>query len=89
MSTLQRDELMTQSQILEKETSSPPAKRRISIAKQSPAKRNMVTIHNRTVACYVIEFTVGWSYGEQQGCSFPYLGANGGYKRNFDGCSIR
>jgi hypothetical protein len=40
MSTFQRDELLTQSKILEKETS-PPAK---EAAQQSPTKRSMVTI---------------------------------------------
>jgi hypothetical protein len=33
-------------------------------------KRNMVRIYSRTVvrwaACYVIDFTVGWSFGEPQ-----------------------
>jgi hypothetical protein len=48
MSTLQHDELLTQSEILEKETV-PPAKRCTSIPKQSPTKRNMVRIYNRTV----------------------------------------
>jgi hypothetical protein len=45
MSALQRDELMPQSEILEKETL-PPAKGRPSIPKQSPTKRNMVRIYN-------------------------------------------
>jgi hypothetical protein len=48
MSTLQRDELLTQSEILEKETSL-PAKEAHSIPKQSPRTRNMVRIYNRTV----------------------------------------
>jgi len=48
MSTLQRDELLTQSEILEKETS-PPAKEAAQHPKQSPTKRNMVRIYNRTV----------------------------------------
>jgi hypothetical protein len=44
-----RDELLTQSKILEKETS-PLAKRRTSIPKQSPTRLNMVKIYNRTAA---------------------------------------
>jgi alpha-galactosidase/6-phospho-beta-glucosidase family protein len=44
MSTLQRDELLTQSKVLEKETS-PLAKE----AKQSPTKQNIVRIYNRIV----------------------------------------
>jgi hypothetical protein len=51
MSTLQRDKLLTQSKILEKETS-PPRKRRTTIPKQSPTRLNMVRIYNKTV--------VGW-----------------------------
>jgi hypothetical protein len=48
MSTLQRDELLTQSEILEKETL-PPAKDVHQHPKQSPTKRNMVRIYNKTV----------------------------------------
>ena len=47
MSTFQRDELLTQSKILEKETS--PAKEAPGIPKQSLTKRGMVTIYNRAV----------------------------------------
>ena len=48
MSTFQRDELLTQSEILEKETL-PSAKERTSIPKKSQTKRNMIRIHNKTV----------------------------------------
>jgi hypothetical protein len=48
MSTRQRDELLTQSKVLEKETS-PPRKRRTSIPKQSPTKRTIPGFINRTV----------------------------------------
>jgi hypothetical protein len=48
MSTLQRDELLTQREILEKETL-PPAKEWYQHPKQSPTKRNMVRIYNKTV----------------------------------------
>jgi hypothetical protein len=37
--------------------------------KRSPTRRNMVRIYNKTTArwhSYVIDFTVGWSFGEQQ-----------------------
>jgi hypothetical protein len=37
--------------------------------KQSPTRRNMFRIYNKTAArwhSYAIDFTVGWSFGEQQ-----------------------
>jgi len=48
MSTLQRNELLTQSKILKKETS-PPTKEANQHAKKSPTKPNMMRIYNRTV----------------------------------------
>ncbi len=47
MSTLQHDELLTQSEILEKETV-PPAKEAYQHSEAEPTKRNMVRICNRT-----------------------------------------
>ena len=34
--------------------------------KQSLTKRTMVTIYNNDGSSYVIDFTAGWSFGEQQ-----------------------
>ena len=51
MSTLQHDELLTQSEILEKETL-PPEKRRTSMPKQSLTKRTMVRIYNKMVVTW-------------------------------------
>jgi hypothetical protein len=49
--------------------------------KQTSTRRNMVRIYNKTVArwhSYVIDFTVGWSFGEQQGLTFfSFLCRNG------------
>jgi hypothetical protein len=49
MSTLQHDELLTQSEILEKETL-PPAKEATCMPMQSLTKRTMVRIYNNMVA---------------------------------------
>jgi hypothetical protein len=49
MSTFQRDELLTQSKILEKETSPPAKEAAQHSTKQSPTKRSMVTIYNKIV----------------------------------------
>ena len=48
MSTLEHDELLTQSEILEKETL-PPAKEADQHAEAEPTKLTMVRIYNKTV----------------------------------------
>jgi hypothetical protein len=63
MSTLQHDELLTQSEILEKETL-PPEKEADQHAEAAPDEA-----YNKTAVSwqhYVIDFTVGWSFGEPQ-----------------------
>ena len=69
MSTLQHDELLTQSEILEKETL-PPAKEADQHGEEEPDEAKtwsgFITKRWRDGSSYVIDFTVGWSFGEQQ-----------------------
>jgi hypothetical protein len=70
MSTLQRAELLTQSEILEKETS-PPVKEAYDEAKHG---QDLYQNGGEMAASYVIDFTVGWSFGEPQRQRNPFIG---------------
>jgi hypothetical protein len=70
MSTLQRDELLTQNKILEKQAS-PLAKEASQNSEAEPyeTKHGVDLQQNggEMAPCYVIDFTVGWSFGEPHG----------------------
>jgi hypothetical protein len=69
MPTPQRAELLTQSEILEKETS-PPVKEAYQHSEAEPdeAKHGQDLYQNggEIVPSYVIDFMGGWSFGEPQ-----------------------
>jgi hypothetical protein len=69
-STLQRDELLTQNKILEKQAS-PLAKKANQYSEAEPyeTKHGVDLQQNgdEMAPCYVIDFTVGWSFGEPYG----------------------
>ena len=64
--TLQHDDFLTQSEILEKETV-PPAKEAYQHSEAEPEEATwsgFVTERSRDGSSYVIDFTAGWSFGE-------------------------
>jgi hypothetical protein len=72
VSTLQRNELLTQSEIFEKETS-PPTKEADQHSEAEPDEvkhgqdwSGFITERRWDASSYVIDFTVGWSFGEPQ-----------------------